>query len=96
MKFDVIEPSGEQAIVDEAGAAPEEELLAGGRVHPRLARASARMRTRLRDDLSTLNASLGVLHEHVQTARLREAPDPSDAVAPRSFRPAAFSRTSDS
>lgn len=90
MKFDLVEPNDEQAIVDEEPAAPEEGSARG--VHPRLTLASARMRTRLRDDLAALNASLGMLNEQIQTVQRREGPQAADATPPANFRAGAFSR----
>lgn len=95
MKFDLVEPSDEQAILDEntgedAGEGAGEDTAHG--VHPRLVMASARMRSRLRDDLATLHASLGMLNEQIQTVQRREGSVPADAAPPANFRAGAFSR----
>ncbi|OOC56648.1 MULTISPECIES: hypothetical protein [Nocardiopsis] len=90
MKFDVVEPSDEQAVLGEEEAAEAEELPRG--VHPKLAQASRRMRARVRDDLATLHASLGRLNEHVQIAQRRELDDAPAGPPPTNFRAAAFSR----
>ncbi|WP_150238283.1 hypothetical protein [Nocardiopsis quinghaiensis] len=91
MKFDVVEPSDEQAVLGGEEADAAEEGPPRG-AHPKLADASRRMRTRIRDDLSTLHASLGRLNEHVQTARHREPDDTPTAPPPTNFRAGAFSR----
>ncbi|WP_150249374.1 hypothetical protein [Nocardiopsis deserti] len=97
MKFDLVEPSDEQAVVDEERPEDPREGAARG-VHPRLVMASARMRSRIRDDLAALNASLGMLNEQIQAVQHREgsATADADAVPPANFRSGAFSRPSDS
>ncbi len=97
MKFDLVEPSDEQAIVDEEQPEAPGEGSARG-VHPRLVMASARMRSRVRDDLATLHASLGMLNEQIQAVQHREgsATADADAAPPANFRAGAFSRPSDS
>lgn len=95
MKFDLVEPSDEQAILDEdLPEAPGGDAARG--VHPRLVMASARMRSRLRDDLAALHASLGMLNEQIQTVQRREGSVPADAAPPANFRAGAFSRPGDS
>ncbi|MFE6449505.1 MULTISPECIES: hypothetical protein [Nocardiopsis] len=95
MKFDLVEPSDEQAVLDEdPPEAPGGDAARG--VHPRLVVASARMRSRLRDDLAALHASLGMLNEQIQTVQRREEPASADAAPPANFRAGAFSRPSDS
>ncbi|WP_435109499.1 hypothetical protein [Nocardiopsis synnemataformans] len=97
MKFDLVEPSDEQALVDENTGEDAGEGAARG-VHPRLVMASARMRSRVRDDLATLNTSLGMLNEQIQAVQHREgaADTDADAAPPANFRAGAFSRPSDS
>lgn len=91
MKFDLVEPSGEQVL--ERGAEPDaEESHRPGPVHPRLRLASARMRARIRADLTTLNASLGRLRENVETARHDDEHRVVGSAPPENFRAAAFSR----
>jgi hypothetical protein len=94
VKFDLVEPSEEQAVVDGGPASPAEGAVPG--VHPRLVLASARMRSRIRDDLATLNASLGMLNERIQAVQHREGPATADAPPPANFRAGAFSRPSGS
>ncbi|QUX28726.1 hypothetical protein KGD83_26540 [Nocardiopsis akebiae] len=91
MKFDLVEPSDEQAVLD--GDTGED---AARGVHPRLVMASARMRSRLRDDLAALHASLGMLNEQIQTVQRREVSAPAGAAPPANFRAGAFSRPGDS
>jgi len=95
MKFDVVDPSDEQAILDEEDTGqerePEEAPLPPG-VHPRLDRASRRMHTRIRADLGILGESLNRLHEHIEIARSREADEAPAASPPPNFRADAFSR----
>ncbi|WP_370011398.1 hypothetical protein UIS43_20850 [Nocardiopsis sp. LDBS0036] len=95
MKFDLVEPSDEQAVLDEDLPEASDGGAARG-VHPRLVMASARMRSRLRDDLATLHASLGMLNEQIQTVQFREGAAPADAAPPANFRAGAFSRPGDS
>jgi hypothetical protein len=95
MKFDLVEPSDEQAVLDEDTGGNAGGDAARG-VHPRLVMASARMRSRLRDDLATLHASLGMLNEQIQTVQRREGSAPADAAPPANFRAGAFSRPGDS
>ncbi|MFJ9557304.1 hypothetical protein ACIRPH_26140 [Nocardiopsis sp. NPDC101807] len=95
MKFDVVDPSDEQAVPDEE-AAPDEpvagdEPLPPG-VHPRLDRAARRMHARVGADLGTLGESLNRLHAHIETARSRGAEDAPPAPPPTNFRAGAFSR----
>ncbi|PDP86027.1 hypothetical protein CQJ94_20030 [Glycomyces fuscus] len=90
MKFDLVEPSDEQAVADGGPPAPAEGTVRG--VHPRLLLASARMRSRVRDDLATLHASLGMLNEQIQAVQHRECSATPDAVPPANFRAGAFSR----
>ncbi|WP_159941378.1 MULTISPECIES: hypothetical protein [unclassified Nocardiopsis] len=92
MKFELVDPDEEQAIVDDGRGTEEAEPLPRG-VDPGLARASARTRARLRDDLATLGASLNRLNEHIQIAQRRELDEaPAAPPPPTSFRAGAFSR----
>ncbi|ADH70431.1 MULTISPECIES: hypothetical protein [Nocardiopsis] len=95
MKFDLVEPSDEQAVLDEDLPEASDGGAARG-VHPRLVMASARMRSRLRDDLAALHASLGMLNEQIQAVQRREEPASADAAPPANFRAGAFSRPGDS
>ncbi|MCK9872536.1 hypothetical protein AB0M72_25355 [Nocardiopsis dassonvillei] len=95
MKSDLVEPSDEQAMLDENTGGDAGEDTARG-VHPRLVMASARMRSRLRDDLAALHASLGMLNEQIQAVQRREGTASADAAPPASFRAGAFSRPSGS
>ncbi|WP_047869310.1 hypothetical protein [Nocardiopsis sp. RV163] len=87
MKFDLVEPSEEQAVLDEDTG---EDAARGA--HPGLVTASARMRSRLRGDLAALHASLGMLNEQIQAVQRREGSAPADAAPPANFRAGAFSR----
>lgn len=107
MKFDVVDPSEEQAILDdedapgaEADQHPPQDGAGDGTadapgVHPRLARASERMHARLTTDLTSLGESLRSLHEHIEVARARDAGDAPGAPPPTNFRAGAFTRPRD-
>lgn len=93
MKFDVVEPTEEQAVLDEEIAPPGEgEPLPGTHLTPAL--AGRRTRAGLRDDLTRLGASLGRLHEHIRIAQRRELDEaPAAPPPPPSFRAGAFSHS---
>ena len=92
MKFDLVEPTEEQAVLDdEAVPPPEEEPLPGAHLTPAL--VGRRTRAGLRADLAELAASLGRLHEHIRIAQRRETDQaPAAPPPPPSFRAGAFSR----
>ncbi|WP_116245560.1 hypothetical protein [Nocardiopsis sp. FIRDI 009] len=101
MKFDVVEPGEEQAMLPEseqeaaaehAGprTAGEPEVRTG--VHPRLVRASESMHRRVRADLAALESSLNRLGQAITAAQRAEPGQDADATPPRNFRAGAFSR----
>ncbi|MCY9787403.1 hypothetical protein KIK06_26330 [Nocardiopsis sp. EMB25] len=101
MKFDVVEPGEEQAMLPESEqgtaaeraipeAAGEPQVRPG--VHPRLVRASASMHRRVKADLVTLESSLNRLGQAITAAQRSEPSPDADAAPPRNFRAGAFSR----
>ncbi|MEV2275834.1 hypothetical protein AB0I72_09625 [Nocardiopsis sp. NPDC049922] len=97
MKFELVEPGEEQAMLPETEqehTAEEPEAVqaqeAHPGIHPRLTRASASMRTRVRADLATLQTSLNRLGQSIAAAHRTEPRPTAQAAPPRNFRAGAF------